>query len=120
LLKKLKSRKKKIIVGNIISQILSHLTQNHANSTEFQPSDGPSNQLYWTTYRTAQKSASPNKKTPTASLCQTQEPSLSQKEKKIINQIQNRNKSNKTNQALRYIPPKAETNLPCVGSRFTL
>jgi hypothetical protein len=24
-----------------------------------------------------------------------------------------------TNQGLRYIPFKAETNLPCVGSRFT-
>jgi hypothetical protein len=51
-------------------------------------------------------------------MCQAQKPSPSKKEKKI-NQIQNRNKSNKTNQALRYIPLKAETNLPCVGSRFT-
>jgi hypothetical protein len=37
------------------------------------------------------------------------------KKKKKINQIQNRNKSNKTNQTnqgLRYIPLKAETNLP--------
>jgi hypothetical protein len=41
------------------------------------------------------------------------------KRKEIINQIQNRNKSNttnQTNQALRYIPLKAETNLPCVAA----
>jgi hypothetical protein len=52
---------------------------------------------------------------PTASMYQTQKPRPSQKKKKKINQIQNRNKSNKTNQTnqgLRYIPLKAETNLP--------
>jgi hypothetical protein len=89
----------------MMSQIISHLTQNHANSTEILPSDGPSNQLSLTDNLTAQKSADSNKNTPTASMCQTQKPSHS---KKVIKQKQ----QNNSNKSCTTVYPHQGSNKP--------
>jgi hypothetical protein len=72
------------IIGNILSMILSHLTQNHVNSTESQPSDGLSYQPSWTNNLTAQKRTYLNKNVPTSSKFKYPET----KPQQILNQIE--------------------------------
>jgi hypothetical protein len=102
--KKIKSRKTFNIVENILSQILSHLTQTipilqNLNQVTVLVTNYP-------VPSHSTKRAGPNKNTPIA-------PSPSKKEKKI-NKIQNRNQSKKTNQSnqvLRYIPSRPKQTL---------
>jgi hypothetical protein len=94
------------IVINILSHILSHFTQTipilqNLNQVVVQVINYPGPLgPQWTTTKTRQpqQCAGLRNQAPV--------------KKKKINLIQNRKQSNKTHQALRYIPFKAETKLP--------
>jgi type II secretory pathway pseudopilin PulG len=106
------------IVGNILSQILSDFIQTipilqNLNQVAVQIT------IYPGPLSTQHKRAQAPTKIRQPHRCDRPRNQAPAKKKKNQS-IQNRNKSNKTNQALRYIPFKAETNLPCIGNRFTL